>query len=283
MARILDGKPVAAAITEEVRRKVASLIRSGVTPRLAIVRIGDRDSDIKYERSAARRCEAVGIGTEKFCLPTEADQEAVLRQIREINEDARLHGCLLLRPFPKHMDDAVIRAALRPEKDVDGITDASLSGIFTGEQTGFAPCTADSCMRLLDYYGYGLAGKDVAVVGASLVVGRPLAMMMLKENATVSICHVMTKDITDYCRRADIIVAAAGHAGLITESMLRAGQTVIDVGINVTPEGRIVGDVDFEAASRMAEAVSPVPGGIGSITTSVLALHVAEAAERCSL
>ena len=279
MAEILDGKEVAARLTEELKQRADRLRERGVTPKLAIVRIGERVSDVKYELGATKKCAKIGIEIVPFHLPGDVTQEELIETIGAVNRDRTIHGCLIFRPFPEGFDDALIRSKLEPEKDVDGITNDSLSGVFTSTNTGYTPCTAAACMRILDHYGYELEGKRVVVIGASLVVGRPLALMFLAREATVSICHIKTRDVARYCDNADIIVSAAGHAGLVTKEMVKPGQTVLDVGINVNSEGKLCGDVDFEEVAKVVDAITPVPGGVGSVTTSVLAMHTIEAAE----
>lgn len=279
MAKILDGKEVAAKLTEELRMRAEKLIIRGIVPKLAIVRVGERISDVRYEQSAVKKCAKIGIEVELFHLGRHASQEELIRTIEAVNRDGSIHGCLIFRPFPGGFDDSLIRSKLDPDKDVDGITNVSLSGVFTGTKTGYTPCTADACMRILEHYGYDLEGKNVVVIGASLVVGRPLALMFLTREATVSLCHIKTRDVKRYCDNADIIVSAAGHAGLVTGDMVRPGQTVLDVGINVNKEGKLCGDVDFDEVAGIADAITPVPGGVGSVTTSVLAMHTIEAAE----
>lgn len=279
MAQILSGKEVAAQLTVHLTEEVEKLKQQGIVPKLALVRIGEHLSDVRYEKSAKNRCAKIGIATESYVLPPEASQDQLVAVIRQINNDASIHGCLIFRPFPPSFDDAYVRSCLDPRKDVDGITDTSLSGLFTGSFTGFTPCTAAACMHILDTYRIPVTGKDVVVIGASLVIGRPVAMEFLKREATVSICHIKTKDVKHYCQQADIIVAAAGHAGLVTRDMVKPGQVIIDVGINATPQGTLCGDVDFAAVSPVVAAITPVPGGVGSVTTSVLASHVIRAAQ----
>ena len=191
-----------------------------------------------------------------------------------------IHGVLLFRPLPRHLDQSVIENALDPEKDVDCMTDGSMSGVFTGKKVGFPPCTPQACMEILDHYGIDCTGKKAVVIGRSLVVGKPAAMMLIKKNATVTICHTKTVDMPSVVKEADIVIVAAGRAGVIDDSYLREGQTVIDVGINVNAEGKLCGDVDFAKAEPIVEAITPVPGGVGSVTTSVLVGHVVEAAKR---
>lgn len=280
MAELWKGAPVAAALSEQIAARVEALKARGITPTLAIVRIGERPEDLSYERGACKRCGSLGIEVLQVILKADAAQGKLLAVIEELNRDERVHGCLLLRPLPRHMDEGAVCARLDPAKDVDGITAGSLAKVFTGAGTGFPPCTAQACMELLDYYGYDLTGKRTVVVGRSLVIGRPAAMLLLEKNATVTLCHTRTADLAQECRRADVLIAAAGVRGLVGSAQLRPGQAVIDVGIHVDPQGKLAGDVDFAAAEAVVDALTPVPGGVGAITTCVLALHVVQAAER---
>lgn len=280
MAELWKGAPVAAALTGQLTVRTEQLTARGVIPTLAIVRVGQRPEDLSYERGALKRCQTIGIAVKQFILPEDSSQQDLLEVIQQVNMDPGIHGCLLFRPLPRHMDEEAVCAALSPTKDVDGITAGSLAGVFTGRGQGFPPCTAQACLELLRHYGYDLTGKRAVVVGRSLVIGRPAAMLLLHENATVTLCHTRTADLAAECRRADVLVAAVGRAGAIGADCLAPGQVVIDVGINVDAEGKLVGDVDFAAASALVDAITPVPGGVGAVTTSVLARHVVEAAER---
>ena len=282
MAMLLKGAEVASALNERISAEVRQLKENGVSPILALVRVGARADDLAYERGLMKRAEAVGVSVRQFLLPEDAGERELLDVVRRINGDAALHGCLIFRPLPKGIDDEKIRAALAPEKDVDGITDGSLAGVFAGAGRGFPPCTAQACIEVLDYYGFGMQGKNVVVIGRSLVVGKPVAMMLLKRNATVTICHTKTANMAETARRADLLIVAAGRAGVVGAEYVSPGQTVLDVGINFTPDGGMVGDVDFEAVESIVGAVTPVPGGVGTVTTSVLMGHVMEAAIRIS-
>lgn len=280
MAEILRGAPVADAISEKLAERCAALERRGVRPTLAIVRVGERPDDVAYERAALRRCERVGVAARLFMLPADAGRGELLRAIDEINGDGSVHGCLMFRPLPGHLDEAEARGALRPEKDVDGMTASSLAGVFTGSGEGFAPCTAQSVMELLHYYGIDPAGRRAAVIGRSLVIGRPVAMLLQAENATVTMCHTRTRELPELCRGAEILVAAAGCAGMVDAGFVNPRQVVIDVGVNAAPEGGLCGDVKFGEVEPLVRAIAPVPGGVGSVTTAVLCAHVVEAAER---
>ena len=255
MAKQLLGKEVTAALNEKIKANVAELQGKGVNPTLCIIRVGENPSDISYERGATKRCETLGVACEKILLPGDVTQEELLATIDKVNKDDHIHGVLLFRPLPKHLDQAVIENALAAEKDVDCMTDLSMSGVFTGKKIGFPPCTPQACMEILDHYGIDCTGKKAVVIGRSLVVGKPAAMMLVKKNATVTICHTSA----DY---------------------VREGQTIIDVGINVNAEGKLCGDVDYAAVEPIVDAITPVPGGVGSVTTSVLVGHVVEAAMR---
>jgi methylenetetrahydrofolate dehydrogenase (NADP+)/methenyltetrahydrofolate cyclohydrolase len=279
MAKVLEGKAVVAAMKERQILGAAKLLEKGITPALAIIRVGERPDDISYEKGATKRAQGTGVAVKTLRLPADATQGELLELIDQVNKDASIHGVLLLRPLPKTMDDEIIRTALDPAKDVDGITDGSLAGVFAGTEKGYAPCTAQACIEILDHYGVELAGKKAAVIGRSIVAGKPVSMLLLGRNATVTICHTKTADMPEACRQAEILIVAAGRAGIIGKEHLSPGQTVIDVGINFKG-GKLVGDVDFEAAEQIAGAITPVPGGVGTVTTSVLVGHVIKAALR---
>lgn len=281
MARILKGQPVAQALTERLAERVEALGRQGVVPTLALVRVGEREDDLAYERGATKRCAAAGIAVRPFALPADCTMPELLDVISQINADDAIHGCLLFRPLPSGLDEAAACAAISPDKDVDCATQASLFGVFADQPVGFPPCTAEACIQLLDHYGIGLEGRRACVVGRSLVIGKPVSMMLTARNATVTLCHTRTPDLAGTCRAADVVVVAAGHARTIGADAAGEGQVVVDVGINWDePVGRLVGDVDFDEVEPRVAAITPVPGGVGSVTTAVLAKHVVEAAER---
>ena len=280
MARQLLGKEVTAALNERIKADVAALNAKGVKPTLGIIRVGERPDDLSYERGATKRCETLGVEYKKYLLPADVSQEELLKVIDEVNKDDNIHGVLMFRPLPKHIDQTLVENALCAEKDVDCQTDASLGGVFTGKKVGFPPCTPQACMEILDHYGIDCTGKKAVVIGRSLVVGKPAAMMLIKKNATVTVCHTRTKDMPSVTREADILVVAAGRAGVVGAEYVSPGQIVIDVGINVNEEGKLCGDVDYAAVEPVVEAITPVPGGVGSVTTSVLVGHVVEAAMR---
>lgn len=279
MAKILYGKEIAVSLAEETAIRAAALRKEGIVPTLALIRVGENGGDEVYERGICRRCEKAGISVVKGEFSAEAPEGEVLSAVEKFAKDPAVHGLMVFRPLPAQVSDEKIRAAIPPEKDVDGVTDISLAGVFTGNGRGFAPCTAEACIRLLEGCGVELCGKSAAVVGRSLVVGKPLAMLLTGRNATVTLCHTKTKDLAEVCARSEILVAAAGRPGLIGKDCFAEGQTVLDVGVNVREDGSVCGDVDFEAAEKVVSAVSPVPGGVGAVTSAVLADHVVRAAE----
>ena len=282
MAAILKGAPVVAAMNEANATRCATLSEKGIVPTLAVVRVGAREDDLSYERGVMTRCGKVGVAVRQFLLPADASQDELLDVIQKINADASIHGCLLFRPLPKQFDDRTIRAALDPKKDIDGITDGSLAGVFTNTAIGYPPCTAQACLEILKYYQIPLSGKRAVVVGRSLVVGKPAAMMLDRENATVTMCNSRTQDLPALCREADVVVVAMGRMGAIGGDALREGQVVVDVGIHVNEEGKLCGDVRFSEAEPLVDAITPVPGGVGTVTTSVLVGHVVDAAEKAA-
>ena len=282
MAELLRGLPVAAALTAELTARCGALREKGVIPTLAVVRVGENPSDISYEEAVVKRCGKAGIEVNGFPLPGDCEQARLLDVIRSINGDQAIHGCILFRPLLDRGMEAAACAALDPAKDVDGMTAASLAGVFAGTGEGFPPCTAPACLEILDHYGVKLSGKHAVVVGRSLVIGRPAAMLLQGRDATVTMCHSKTKDLPAACRSADILVAAAGSVGLIGAACAAPGQTVLDVGTNVGVDGGLLGDVDFDAVEPVVGAITPVPGGVGAVTTAVLCKHVIEAAERAA-
>ena len=280
MAKQLLGKEVTAALNERIKADVATLNAKGIKPTLGIIRVGERPDDLSYERGATKRCETLGVEYKKFLLPADVTQEELLKVVDEVNKDDNIHGVLMFRPLPKHIDQTLVENALAAEKDVDCQTDASLGGVFTGKKVGFPPCTPQACMEILDHYGIDCTGKKAVVIGRSLVVGKPAAMMLIKKNATVTTCHTRTIDMPSVAREAEILIVAAGRAGVVGKEYVSSGQTVIDVGINVNEEGKLCGDVNYAEVEPIVDAITPVPGGVGSVTTSVLVGHVVEAAMR---
>ncbi len=280
MAELLKGAPAAAALNEKTRVKAQALRAQGIVPTLALVRVGENDADIYYERGAIKRCAGLGVEAKRVVLPENVTEKELLALIHRLNSDKSVHGVLIFRPLPGHISDSAVRGALDPEKDVDGITDGSLAGVFTGSGRGFCPCTAQSCAEILDYYGVDCAGKRATVLGRSLVIGKPVSQLLLARNATVTVCHTKTRALEEETRRADILIAAVGHAKALTREHVSPGQIVIDVGINTDENGKMTGDADFAAVEPIVAAITPVPGGVGSVTTAVLASHTVQAAER---
>lgn len=279
MAELLKGAPVAEAINQRSMTALSELEQKGVSPTLAMLRVGEREDDIAYENGAAKRCEKVGVKVRRVTLPEDITQVQLIAEIERLNADDSVHGVLMFMPLPKHLDSKAARAALSPAKDVDGITDGSLSGVFTGSGEGFTPCTAQACIEILDYYGVDCTGKRAVVIGRSLVVGKPVSMLLMAKNATVTTCHTKTVDLPKTAKSAEILIAAAGKANAVGAEHLSEGQVVIDVGINFV-DGKMCGDVDFAAAEGICGAITPVPGGVGTVTTSVLVSHVVEAARQ---
>lgn len=280
MSKLLLGKPVADAMTEDLVVRVEALKAAGVQPVLAIVRVGERPDDLSYERGVTKRAQSVGVDVRPFVLAEDASQQQLEAVIRQVNEDSSIHGCLMFRPLPAHLDEDAACALLASEKDVDAISPAALAGVFADLQGAFAPSTAVACMKVLDHYDIDPAGKKVVVIGRSLVIGKPVAMLLLARNATVTICHSRTRDLAETVREAEIVICATGRARAYGADFFREGQTVVDVGINVDAEGKLCGDVDFESVENLVDAITPVPRGVGSVTSAVTVGHTVQAAER---
>ena len=279
MADILKGADVVQALNSKTSKNIEALKSKGVTATLAIIRIGERPDDVSYEKTATKRCDTVGVAVKNIILPADVTQDILMQNVIELNVDNKVHGILLFRPLPAHLSDESVRAVIEPEKDIDGITDGSLAGVFTGSGNGFAPCTAQACIELLDYYGIDCKGKRAVVIGRSLVVGKPVAMMLMGKNATITVCHTRTVDMPAIARSAEILIVAAGQMEGLTKEYFSPGQIVLDVGINWNNEkGKLCGDVKFDDAEPIVSAITPVPGGIGTVTTSVLVSNVVEAA-----
>lgn len=278
MAELLYG----AYAADIIDARAAELMQNmQTTPGLAIVRVGERPEDVSYERAAVKRCKKVGIYVRRILLPKDADSRMLMATLDALNLDLSIHGILVLRPLPEQLKDFKLRRCILPEKDVDGCTDAGIAGVFENTDVGFAPCTAQAAVEILDCYGVKCRGKRVAVVGRSLVVGRPAAMLLMHRDATVTICHSKTPSLPEITREADIVVVCAGRAEMLGAEYFRAGQTVIDVGVNVSKTtGKLCGDVNFAEVEPIVSAITPVPRGVGSVTTSVLVLHTVQAALR---
>ena len=289
MAKRLLGKEVNEALVAALQGRTAALREKGVVPTLGIIRLGENPSDLSYEKGATKRAEEVGVAVKNYILPETATKEELLAVIDEVNADDSVHGVLMFRPLPKHLraDSDEICNRLAPRKDVDSMTHMSNAGVFEGQDLGYAPCTPAACMEILDHYGIDCKGKNAVVIGRSLVVGKPTAMMLMAKNATVTICHTKTVNTAEICKNADIIVTAAGVLNSLTADYVRPGQIVIDVSMNWNPEkitskgkGGMSGDCVFDEVEPIVEAITPVPGGVGAVTTTVLMKHVVEAAEK---
>ena len=289
MAMQLLGKEVNEKLNARIIADCEALKAQGINPTLAIVRCGERPDDLSYEKGATKRAETLGVAVVNYVLPEDVSKEDLIKTIDEINANDGIHGVLMFRPLPKHLkaDQDEICNRLDPRKDVDGMTDGSNAGVFMGKKLGFAPCTPSACMEILDHYGIDCTGKKAVVIGRSLVVGKPAAMMLMGKNATVTVCHTKTVDTAAVCRGADIIVSAAGVLNSLTKDFVRPGQVVIDVSMNWNPEkitskgkGGMSGDAVYDEVEPIVEAITPVPGGVGAVTTTVLMKHVVEAAEK---
>ena len=274
---ILKGLPVANAINEKLIEEVKNL--KGPLPRLAIIRVGERPDDCSYERGAVKKMEKVGFRCSTFAFPGDIDNDTFQAEFDKINNDDDIDGILLLRPLPKHLDERSVEERIDPRKDLDGISPMNLAKVFAGDETGYGPCTAEAVIEMLDFAGIDPKGRRATVVGRSLVIGKPVAMMLMKRNATVTVCHTKTADMAGTCKNAEILVAAAGCAKMINKDFVAQDAVVIDVGINVDENGNLCGDVDFQDIEGRAAIATPVPGGVGSVTTSVLAKHLLKAAK----
>ena len=280
MATLLKGKEVVDKLNEQLASRSEQLKAEGITPTLGIVRLGERPDDLAYERGALKRAEKTGVAVKQFVFDADMSQDELLSEIDKINKDDSISGVLMFRPLPTQIDDETVRNALAPEKDVDGITDGSMAGVYSGDDKGYPPCTAEACIQILDHYNIDLKGKNVAVIGRSQVIGKPVSMMLIQRNATVTVCHTKTVDMADICKDKDIIIAAAGHIDTVTKDFLSPQQVVVDVAINFDDQGNMCGDVDFAAAEPVVDSITPVPGGVGTVTTSMLMKHVIQAAEK---
>lgn len=276
----LKGAAVSAKIKEQVEEGLKAL---GIQdqehgPKLAIIRVGERPDDMSYERGAKKKLESFGLRAESFVFPENISDEMFKQEFQAINQDPDVTGILLLRPLPKQICEKDIEKMIDPAKDLDGISPENIAKVFAGDESGFAPCTAEAVVQVLKANEIPITGRRVTVVGRSMVVGKPLAMLMVKENATVTICHTRTADLKGTCRNAEILVAAAGRAKMLDGSFVGPDAVVIDVGINVDENGKLCGDVDFDSIQAQAAMATPVPGGVGAVTTAVLAAHLVRAA-----
>lgn len=275
--KIIKGKPVADRITENLIEETKKLKELDIVPKLAIVRIGENPDDMSYERGAMNRCAKIGIDVQNIVLQGDVSEGEYIEAIKNLNEDKNINGILCLRPLPKNINENKVKSIIDAKKDVDCFNPINSAKLFEGEKDGYAPCTPEAVMKILNHYEVDLSGKKVVVLGRSLIVGKPVSMMLMGENATVTICHSKTENLAEEAKKADVLVAAIGRAKMVDKSYIKEGATVIDVGINVDESGNLCGDVDTESAIGIAKMVTPVPAGVGSVTTSVLAEHVIKA------
>ena len=277
-AKLLTGKEVAQKMDQDIQKEVQDLKAKGVNPALRIIIVGDAPDSVYYANSAKKMAEKNGIACEIEQLAGTMSQDEFVALLKQRNADKNIHGIIVMRPFPKQISEDVVKHILAPEKDIDCFNPVNAGKIMAGDLTGFPPATPQAVMEMLKFYEVPMSGREAVVIGRSMVVGKPMAMLLLQENATVTVCHSRTKDLPGVCRRADIVVAAIGNANMITPDYIKAGATVMDVGIN--PEGdKFVGDVNTDAAKETAGAITPVPGGVGPVTTRVLLKHVVKAAK----
>jgi methylenetetrahydrofolate dehydrogenase (NADP+)/methenyltetrahydrofolate cyclohydrolase len=282
VAKIIDGRKVAASIRQECRVRVESLRRkTDVVPGLAVVLVGDNPASQVYVANKVRACAEVGIQSFKKTLPATIDTDTLVATIDELSRDPGVHGILVQLPLPAHIDMRRVLSAIPAEKDVDGFHLYNIGGLVVGN-TVFPPCTPYGVVRLLEYEDIQVEGRNVVVVGASNIVGKPMALMLMQREATVSICHVKTRDLAQFTILADILVVAAGKPNLILPQMVKTGAVVIDVGINRLPSGKLVGDVDFEGVRQKASYITPVPGGVGPMTVTMLLVNTITSAERAA-
>ena len=272
----LRGKKVSDGIKEYVSKELETL---SFVPKLAIVRVGENPDDMSYERSATKKLKSFGLDVASYVFPQDISDEAFKKAFKDINEDDEVTGILLLRPLPRTINEKDIENMIDPKKDLDGISPINIAKVFAGDTTGFSPCTAEAVIEVLKAYDIELTGKRVTVVGRSMVVGKPVSMLLLKENATVTMTHTRTVDLKKTCSDAEIVVAAAGRAKMLNSDYCGQDAVMIDVGINVDDNGKLCGDVDYSTLDGNASAATPVPGGVGTITTAVLAKHLIQAAK----
>lgn len=274
MSLILKGQPVVQKIKNKIKEDVYELKQKGLKPTLGIIRMGERPDDIAYEKGILKNCISVGIGSKVFEIDRKASMNELTKLITRVNEDINIHGILIFRPLPDHIDVEIIRTLISPQKDIDCMNPINLEKVFKGDMDGLVPCTPKAVIEILKHYDYSLLGSNVAVINSSLVVGRPLSMMLLGEKATPTICHSKTRELQKITSSSDIVVTAVGKAKLFGAEYFIEKNIVIDVGINDDGEGSICGDVDYYKVENKVKAITPVPGGVGSVTTAILLSHV---------
>jgi methylenetetrahydrofolate dehydrogenase (NADP+) / methenyltetrahydrofolate cyclohydrolase len=282
MAERLAGKAVADAMKAELSQKVTAIKAKGITPKLGIIRVGARPDDLFYEGGAKKTCDSVGMAYQVFEYPADIEQAAFEQAVISVGANKEINGILMFAPLPKQLDEKKIRNLIPVEKDVDCMTIGSAAKVYTDDLTGFPPCTPTACMDILKFYNIPLKGKKAVVLGRSQVVGKPVAMLLLREHATVTICHSRTDDLPGVCADADVLIAAVGRAKMVKANFVKPGQVIIDVGINEDPEnpGKYCGDVDYAEVEPIVAKITPVPGGVGSVTTVVLCKQTIQACEQ---
>lgn len=276
-SQIIKGKPVADKITEDLKKEVKNLNEMGINPKLAIVRVGERPDDLAYERGALKRCQNIGIETEVVELDENISQDEFIKAVHKLNEDDKVNGILTFRPLPKHLSEDEIKYEINPKKDIDCFNPINTAKIVENDKTGYPPCTPTAVIEILKHYDINLTGANIVVLGRSMVVGKPLSMLLLNENATVNICHSKTRNLPEIASQADILVAAVGRAKMVKKNYVKDGAIVIDVGVNVDDQGNLCGDVDMEDVLDKVSMITPVPGGVGAVTTSILATNIVKA------
>jgi methylenetetrahydrofolate dehydrogenase (NADP+)/methenyltetrahydrofolate cyclohydrolase len=276
-AKIIDGKALAASIRRDLKQKVDALVQRGVRPGLAVILAGDDPASKVYVSNKTRACEEVGVRSQQIDYPASVSQEELIARIRKLNADPAVHGILVQLPLPKQIDAARVLAEVAPEKDADGFHESNLGALLAGKPR-IVPCTPLGCLRLIEHAGVQIAGRHAVVLGRSNIVGKPVAQLLLQRDATVTICHSKTRDLAEVCRQGDVLIAAVGRAKLVTAAMVKPGACVIDVGINRLPDGKLAGDVDFDAVKDVAGWITPVPGGVGPMTIAMLLENCVESA-----
>ena len=279
MGNIIDGKLVSATVRASVATEVSTLKEKGITPALAVILVGNDPASAVYVKNKQKACIETGITPIQITMPEDTEENELLRKIDELNGDDSVHGILVQLPLPKHISEKKVIERISPKKDVDAFTHDSVGRIVEGKYS-FLPCTPAGIMKLLEYYNVDIQGKECVIIGRSNIVGKPMALLMLNESGTVTICHSKTKNLSDITRKADILVVAIGKPEFVTADMVKDGAVVVDVGINRMPDGKLKGDVEFEGVSRIASLITPVPGGVGPMTISMLMQNTVWAAKR---
>jgi len=279
MTTLMKGKEIADFLREEIITDIEMLASKGIKCGMAAIRVGERPDAVSYEKATMKWLDKLNIDCVPFTYPENISKNEFFAEIEKINNMDNIHGMLLFRPIPRELDTGEVEYVISPIKDIDGMNPVNFGKICTSDDTGYAPCTAEAVMEILKFHKIDISGKKAVVLGRSMVIGRPVSMLLLNENATVTICHSRTKDLAEVCREADILVAAIGKASFVTADFVKEGAIVVDVGINVTDEGKVIGDVDFENVADKCSYITPVPGGVGSVTNAVLARHIVKAAK----